>query len=124
MANATAPPNPFKADTLTEYVPVPLFRPMVSVPGVAFKAKSGFVLMSPYTLSVLENVAKYTLPLAIVGGLYFAKLPTPSLVLFRVLFHTSLARFDASNAANTPGTTLRIALEFNGIVAQTMAVPG
>src|SRR5580700_11692322 len=91
---------------------------MVSVPGVAFIAKSGFVLMSPYTFKALENVARYTLPLAIVGGLYFAKLPTPSRLLLRVLFHTSFVRFDASNAVSTPGTTFSIALEFKGIAAQ------
>src|ERR1051325_1710669 len=60
---------------------------------------------NPYTFSLFEKVARYTLPLATVGGTNFAKLPTESRPLSFSEFQSSCETFCAFNARSMPGRT-------------------
>src|SRR5882672_10068323 len=81
--------------------------------GVAASAGAGGaeeVGNRPYTTTLLENVARYTLPSAMVGGQFFAKRPELSRAMFCSLLHSCLLTSAASNARKMPATTALLAL--------------
>src|SRR4051812_13859854 len=59
---------------------------------------------NPYTLSWLEKVAIYTLPLAMVGQTNLANMPRSSRNGTILLFHNSCVILVASKACRMPGT--------------------
>src|SRR6266508_3531149 len=74
----------------------------------------------PKTESMFENEAKYTLPLAMTGGLNLANFSVSSA---GAVLDQSKLRLLASYARTMPGTTAWFALPRRGVVAQTIPLP-
>jgi hypothetical protein len=68
-------------------------------------------------------VARYTLPLAIVGGVNLATFPMASRVAFCWLSHSSLLTSDASKARRMPGGVDAVVVPLSGTMAHRMPVP-
>ena len=101
--------EPAATVALDAFVTVPTASPAVVIDAAAFAwdmpttdGTATWLPSSPYTTSLLEKVATYTRPLAIVGGLNFEKLPNLSRAVFCSLFHNSVATLLASNARTIP----------------------
>src|ERR1700722_10626871 len=86
------------------------------------KLSQALLLFSPYTISWLEKVFTYTLPLAMVGQFIFEKLPGLS-AGFMVEFQSSVVTSSARTALKTPLQRAWLALHpFMAWVIQSMAV--